>query len=549
MKSNYVLSDNKLSIIINNRVCYSIDPDFYNVDSNLLGNIYLLHTLPNAKFRETSLESMLYHTILDEQKKKLPIEEIRIFQTNHMEFSRSFKERKRIKKELKLNNLARLRNSLEDLNNKLAKCPSDYIRVCKKIGAQKTKSIKYFNYLVKEIIKNANPECLRIARRFPAEYRLAIYIESLRDHKFAQLAEVFPLLACQILEVRYRKQRRIKAIFNSDDDYLNNVIEKTDLSMKLKDLAELYKLPMCLRNIKPYCVEYAYRYEAVKFAEKYPQAFHAFMPTKTMQQHRWLSVLGILRTHPFEVNSADDYILWVMKNIPKKCNMKLNELNLYISEIDDWRRATRQNQDVIRLRVENLSFNSKLTLDGAIERSKQWHEQIHTIQREQRIINANKYVFPKPPFNDFEKDGWTISALTKGEDLVYEGDAMHHCVNTYAQRVADGLCYIYSLKKDGERKATIELSISHSNVFSYLQGTMGITAITGQNTYANTYTSSATAPLMNTITKTYSIGQIRAHCNGDPGNEAKEIVNLWFNKENKTNTKTNTQDLVMSLAV
>jgi hypothetical protein len=53
---------------------------------------------------------------------------------------------------------------------------------------------------------------------------------------------------------------------------------------------------------------------------------------------------------------------------------------------------------------------------------------------------------------------WSFVELTTGEDLFYEGDALHHCVTTYAGRCASGYSAIVSLRLDGIRRLTVEIN-------------------------------------------------------------------------------------------
>lgn len=59
----------------------------------------------------------------------------------------------------------------------------------------------------------------------------------------------------------------------------------------------------------------------------------------------------------------------------------------------------------------------------------------------------------------FEGDGgWSAVALASSGALAEEGRSMRHCVATYAQRCAAGESCIFSLRKNGERIATLELT-------------------------------------------------------------------------------------------
>lgn len=58
-----------------------------------------------------------------------------------------------------------------------------------------------------------------------------------------------------------------------------------------------------------------------------------------------------------------------------------------------------------------------------------------------------------------EKDGYVIMPLLMPEELRQEGKKMHHCVGSYAERVATGKCLIFSVRKEDVEQplATIEI--------------------------------------------------------------------------------------------
>lgn len=53
---------------------------------------------------------------------------------------------------------------------------------------------------------------------------------------------------------------------------------------------------------------------------------------------------------------------------------------------------------------------------------------------------------------------WSFEELTSGEQLFREGEAMHHCVSSYAARCAAGHSAIVSVKCEGVRRLTVEIS-------------------------------------------------------------------------------------------
>ena len=54
--------------------------------------------------------------------------------------------------------------------------------------------------------------------------------------------------------------------------------------------------------------------------------------------------------------------------------------------------------------------------------------------------------------------GLSFVALQTGKALHAEGAAMHHCVASYWENVAEGKSRIYSIRENGSRVATLELT-------------------------------------------------------------------------------------------
>lgn len=55
-------------------------------------------------------------------------------------------------------------------------------------------------------------------------------------------------------------------------------------------------------------------------------------------------------------------------------------------------------------------------------------------------------------------EGWEVRELDSSFDLRKEGKAMGHCVASYSHRCGYGCSAIFSLRRDGERRLTVEIS-------------------------------------------------------------------------------------------
>ncbi len=95
----------------------------------------------------------------------------------------------------------------------------------------------------------------------------------------------------------------------------------------------------------------------------------------------------------------------------------------------------------------------------------------------------------RPMGHSIGEDKISISQITVPGELLQEGRAMSHCVGTYLDSCLFGHCTIWSVRKNGERLATLELR------------------------------------------KEKQIAQIRGKCNTYPGDVVVQLVQKWAKKE------------------
>jgi hypothetical protein len=72
----------------------------------------------------------------------------------------------------------------------------------------RVKATRVFNWLYGQALTAADPEALRVARRFPQSMRWKIYSAAARNLRMLQLAETFPLLAYHIVDDSGIEHRR-----------------------------------------------------------------------------------------------------------------------------------------------------------------------------------------------------------------------------------------------------------------------------------------------------------------------------------------------------
>jgi hypothetical protein len=83
--------------------------------------------------------------------------------------------------------------------------------------------------------------------------------------------------------------------------------------------------------------------------------------------------------------------------------------------------------------------------------SADWHEAVAN------NFDGPNSAFPDPWYPAVRLGDYEILPIEDGASLYREGTAMHHCVGTYSDEVQRGNLYIYSIRRNDERVATLAL--------------------------------------------------------------------------------------------
>lgn len=114
---------------------------------------------------------------------------------------------------------------------------------------------------------------------------------------------------------------------------------------------------------------------------------------------------------------------------------------------------------------ENNSFSplgKKYTIETVRKKTESWHRELRRV----RVIGNGSWVGHPLDDSKYELGKeenyriWTFSQIRKGKDLAKEGNLMRHCVYGYKNGCISGDISIWSLKINGKRAVTIELSNS-----------------------------------------------------------------------------------------
>jgi hypothetical protein len=153
-------------------------------------------------------------------------------------------------------------------------------------------------------------------------------------------------------------------------------------------------------------------------------------------------------------NGDPDFAGWVARHFAEMPGRTLNERRDRTADLLDWVNACRGQGKLI-----TRSFTLSMSLRTATELSSKWHEAVANHQ------DIDQGPLPKPWFPATTQGPFEILPLTTATDLFHEGAAMHHCVTSYAGRVRSGEVYVYSVRRDGKRLATVSLGRGYGELY------------------------------------------------------------------------------------
>jgi hypothetical protein len=341
-------------------------------------------------------------------------------------------------------------------------------------------SLHVINDLIgKAIGEGADADAVKAARRFTFAHRERIYRAAALSPRAVQLTETFPVLAMAVysdhwhlspcLSVATFDWAAANLIYTDLVDRKGAAAHLVDCGAGLRDVAAVMNIPMAMRHIKPGAAHLA-----TDLFCQHPE-FLNFLPATTHKQRIWLLVVN------WAFNKVNpEFGRWAARHVPEIPGGRAQEVCSFISDLADWVRAKGSSrQFVIRPFRSSMSLNTVTTL------SAEWHEAVAA------GMDGHAAAFPPPWYPAATVGDHDIVPIDTSAGLYREGAAMHHCVGTYADAVQSGSLYVYTVRRNGERVATLALE---------------------------RYTTSTKAHLV----------QLRGPCNAQPPKEVTLAVQRWL---------------------
>jgi hypothetical protein len=287
-------------------------------------------------------------------------------------------------------------------------------------GQHKRQLINLNGMLKRLIAEAAEPNALKLARRFHPIVRENVYRGAATSQRALQLIDVFPVLGL--------------VIYCASDDWGDrapDAVKMVERGARLNQIASFMDIPMWARKLKPAVANWFWYV---------PTDLHCYLPEKTWEQRLWLRAFMSRRT-------ADDpeFVYWIARNVLQVGN-RIGPVLDFLRDMNDWVMEAKRK----RPRCITRPFSSDMSLNTVRTENELWHEAIAKCK-----APKSKYKIPAPWYPAGQVNGYQIVPLDSTKDLWKR--AMHHCAGAYDYRVAAGNCYIYSVRQGDNRVATVEL--------------------------------------------------------------------------------------------
>jgi hypothetical protein len=268
----------------------------------------------------------------------------------------------------------------------------------------------------------------RLVQRYPAPMRREVRRLVRSSARIADLAEVFPGALAALALRRGPATARL------------NAVALVENGVQLKAVAKALNLPMWLRRLPPEA--FAALPEALPKAETFARRIVTRIPRVASESAFWLSMILFA-----ERACHEDFALWLAKQPifhdegnPEKLIAILAAYAWYSGESE-----TAAHKLIV------VPWRPEIAYDTALCAAKSW-------------FNRVRLVLQLPPgaledtwLKSGNGLGYVFEPLLDHKDILAEAQAMQNCADQYAERIVRDKCRLFSIKRNGQRVATLEI--------------------------------------------------------------------------------------------
>ena len=216
---------------------------------------------------------------------------------------------------------------------------------------------------------------------------------------------------------------------------------------QLREVMRSYGLPLPLRLLDARVLTARRATVIRRLALMNPSTLAQIIPATRQKQNAWLQALQNWCERMASRSEVNNYwcllFEWAATNFP---GVTYTEADVVGHMVDF-------------VRAHPDTFNPVWTLERARAEEQKWHADLavaEAVERTNAPLDTVVDYAPLPLL--WEYGGFSFVALQTGKAVHAEGAAMHHCVASYWENVAEGKSRIYSIRENGSRVATLELT-------------------------------------------------------------------------------------------
>lgn len=246
--------------------------------------------------------------------------------------------------------------------------------------------------------------------------------------RLADIARVFPAIAYTLATRRGTATQRRKSL------------ALIEAGAELKEVARSLGIPMWLRRLPPG----AFDDEDMAYprAELFARRITNHLPISPNESAMWL------RSVTFGAKACNDFFaIWLAQQDVYHSNAEPERLLAALSAYAWYSTAdtTRAHGLIV------VPWRPEMAFDTAVCAAKCW------LNRLRLILQLREGVLTDPWLQQGEAMGLTFSPLLNSDDILAEAHAMQNCADQYADRLARDKCRLFSVRRRGQRVATLEV--------------------------------------------------------------------------------------------
>jgi hypothetical protein len=288
------------------------------------------------------------------------------------------------------------------------------------------------------------------AGRFAQGVRREIRRLMRQSPRLADLAVVFPGAMYALATKRGTQQSRDAALALVED------------GSALKTVARALELPLWLRRLPPEAFKDSFA--DLPASESFTRRVATRMPAAPSHSALWLQSVA------FGAKACnEDFALWLADQAIYSEAGKPEQLFGVLAAYAWYSRATQTRAHGLIV----VPWRPEIAFDTALCAAKSW------LNRMRLTLQLSPGVLTDPWLVGGEVRGYTFVPLLERGDILTEARAMQNCADQYAERLADDRCRLFSIRREREHVATLEIG-PHTRE----AGMLAITQLKGRHNMA-----------------------------------------------------------------